>query len=142
MKNAEVAREAAHAQRTQRGEPLCNCLAHEPERAVVVGKADRIGPATIERRRDARNEHGMVGKPAVHIGHSLDRKTATSKHSFQVGNAWIVSQFESCRLLRDSDKLDDPVNEDSADAREAQVNRARPVGWHHRTTSGIVSEKE
>jgi hypothetical protein len=84
----------------------------------------------------------MIGKPAVHIRHSLDRKTLAAKHNFHGGDAWIVSRFESCRLLRDSDKLGDPVSEDPADAWEAQVNRARPVGGNGGTTSGIVSEKE
>jgi hypothetical protein len=45
-----------------------------------------------------RREHGMVGKPAVHVGHSLDRQIATAKHCLHGYDAWIVPA--SSRPLR------------------------------------------
>jgi hypothetical protein len=78
---------------------------HEPERTAVLGRANGIRGATIESAAPvARDEYGMIGKPAVQIGHSLDRKKprrrSTASMAAMRGSFHASSAVGCCGIRR------------------------------------------
>lgn len=142
MQHGEVPREPGHPQAPQRGECLGHGRAHEAERPAVGGQAPRVGAAPVQGRGDAGHEGGMVGQPAIHVSHALDREAAPVKRSGQLIEARIVSRLEGGRLLFDADVLSGPVTDDTADAGEPELDLARDRAGDPRPTAGVVPEED
>ena len=83
MQDGKVTRDPGCALAPQPGECPGDGLAHEREDGAVLGQADGIGSAAVKRRRDARDEGGVIDEPPVHIGYSLDGEPAAGQGRFQ-----------------------------------------------------------
>jgi hypothetical protein len=85
MQDGKVARDPHCALAPQPGECPGDGLAHERKDRAVLGEADGIGSAAVKRRRDARDEGGVVGEPPVHVGYSLEGEPAAGQGRCQRG---------------------------------------------------------
>ena len=79
----------------QGGECLGDGLAHEREGRAVCGEAAGIGPAPVQRRCYARDERGVIGKPAVHVSYALDREPLTHQRRLQLCQLRVPSLSDS-----------------------------------------------
>jgi hypothetical protein len=59
------------------------------EGRAVRGEADGIGPASVQGRRIARDERGMVGEPSVHVSYPLNSERVVGQGRLERGQPGI-----------------------------------------------------
>ncbi len=96
VQDGEVARQSSYATCVQGGECLGDGLAHQCEGEAICGEAAGVGSAAVKGRSDACDERGMVGKPAVHVGHAPDSEPAVRQRRFERCQPGINNSV-SCR---------------------------------------------
>ena len=102
VQDGQVPRQASDPGFAQRGERLGHRCAHEGEGLPVSGQHGGVGAAPVERGGDAGHEGGVVGKPPVHAGDTLDAESALAQRAFHIGQAGIAAACSAvgCCLMR------------------------------------------